>query len=387
MSRRPLTTVEEGFVAECRRFAAEVITPAARRWDEANAFPEDVHREAARRGLLYAGFPVELGGRGLAPIAMVAGGLELARACAPITFTLAFDHGALRPTMIAGTPDQRERLVRALIARGGHASWCMTEPELSGSNLLAVRTRARRCPGGWVLDGAKCMVGMGTVAELFFVLAEAWDGERRLGPTIFAVPRDAGVEVGENPPKIGFRCLPTPDVTLREVRVGDGAIIGRVGGGVPVLLDSLDYMRLGGGVVILGIVRGALDDLGPWLDERELYGDQRLGDTSHVQITIGRLLARLAAAESLLYDAAGALEEGRNCRDALAAVKVLAADLAIEATHTAAQLWGWRGVREDYSATKRLRDARQTSIYEGTTEVLSMNLYRSWTAARVRERG
>jgi alkylation response protein AidB-like acyl-CoA dehydrogenase len=382
MTRRPLTLPEQTFVAECRLFAGEVIAKEARGWDEANDFPATVHAEAARRKLLYAGFPVEYGGRGLSHVALAAGGLEMARACAPITFTLAFDHGALRPAMAAGTDLQRSTLVRELVARGGHASWCMTEPARSGSNLLSIRSRATRVPGGFRIDAEKCMVGMGTVAELFFVLAEAWDGDRRLGPTIFAVPRSAGVEVGPNPLKIGFRCLPTPDVLLRDVFVRDDQVIGKPGAGLPVLLDSLDYMRLGGGVVILGLVRGALEDLGPWLDEREVYGEERLGDTSHVQITVGKLLARLAGAEALLFDAACALDEGRRCRETLTALKVLAADLAIDATHTAAQLWGWRGVREDHSATKRLRDARQTSIYEGTTEVLSMNLYRAWTAQR-----
>jgi alkylation response protein AidB-like acyl-CoA dehydrogenase len=382
VTRRPLTPEEQDYLEECRRFAAEVIAPAARGSDEGNRFPAEVHQEAARRGLARAGFPVEYGGRGLGPLPLALGGLEMARFCAPITFTLAFDLGALRPVLVAGSDEQRQRWVGALIARGGHASWCMTEPGQSGSNVLAVKTRADRVEGGWSIDGDKCMVGMGTVAELFFVLADAWDGPRRLGPTIFAVPREAGVVVGDNPLKIGFRALPTPDVSFRGVRVGDDAVIGRPGGGVPVLLDSLEYMRLGGSVVILGIVRGALDELGPWLDEREIYGDQRLGDTSHVQITVGTLLARQAAIAGLLLDAAERLGAGRSVAEQLSAAKLLASDLAIETTHTAAQLFGWRGVREDYGATKRLRDARQTSVYEGTTEVLAMNLYRSWTAAR-----
>ncbi|MCK6551911.1 acyl-CoA/acyl-ACP dehydrogenase [Myxococcota bacterium] len=386
MSRRVLSREERTFVDDCRRFARDVIAPDVRRWDEANTFPVDVHVEAAKWRIPYAGFAIEDGGRGLSHRALAEAGLEMARVCAPTTFTLAFDHGSLRPVIVGGTAAQRQRWVRDLIARGGHASWCMTEPRRSGSNLLAIDARAERVTGGWVIDAEKCMVGMGTVAEVFFVFAEAFDGGRRLGPTIFAVPRAAGVEVSANPPKIGFRCLPTPDVVLKSVFVDDDAVIGRPGGGLPVLLDSLDYMRLGGGVVILGIVRGALDDLAPWLEERELYGDQRLGDTSHVQITIGRLLARLTAAEGLLFEAAEALDDGRPCRELLTSVKILAADLAIETTHTAAQLWGWRGVREDYSATKRLRDARQTSIYEGTTEVLAMNLYRSWAAATAANR-
>lgn len=375
-----LDETELDFVGRCQRFATEVMAPAVSDLDNANIFPKAIHKQAGEWGLTYAGFPKEYGGQGLSHLALATGGIELATVCAPTAFTLAFDHGALRPALVAGTPAQQERWVHALVREGGHGSWCMTEPALSGSNLLSIHTRARKVAGGWCLDGDKCMVGMGTVADVFFVYADAWSGEQHLGPTIFAVPRGPGVSVSANPPKIGFRCLPTPDVQFREAIVGEDAVIGSVGGGLEVLFDSLDYMRLGGGVVILGIVRGALSSLAPWLQEREVYGGQRLADASHVQITVGRLLARLKAAEGLLFDAAEALDAGLKPHDDLAALKLLAADLAIETTSSVAQLWGWRGVREDYGATKRLRDARQTSVYEGTSEVLAMNLFRTWAA-------
>lgn len=230
------------------------------------------------------------GGRGLSHVALTRGGQALARVCAPIAFTLAFVHGATRPVAFAGTPEQQDRWIRSLIAEGGQASWCMTEPDRAGSNLLSVGTRADRVPGGWRVRGEKCMIGMGTVARVFFVLADAWDGDQRLGPTILGVERQDGVEVGPNPPKIGFRCLPTPDVRFHDVFVDDGAVLGRPGGGLPILLDSLDYMRLGGGVVITGLTHGALDETAPWLDGREVFGGQRLGDTSYVQVVVGRLL-------------------------------------------------------------------------------------------------
>jgi alkylation response protein AidB-like acyl-CoA dehydrogenase len=376
-----LSPIEQTWVSTCERFAQEVMAPRVAHWDHANAFPADVHAEAHRVGISYAGLPRELGGRGISHLGLVHGGLAMAAVCAPMTFTLAFDQGALRPVLIAGTADQRRRWVSELISRRGHAAWCMTEPEQSGTNLLNTRTRATRTETGWELRGEKCMVGMGTVAEVFFVLADAWDGPTRLGPTVFAVPREAGVEVGENPEKIGFRCLPTPDVRFVGARVGNDAVIGRTGGALPVLLDSLDYMRLGGGVVILGLVRGTLADLGPWLDQREVYGG-RLGDTSHVQITLGRLLARQRAAEALLWEAAAGLDQRRSVSATLSALKLLAADLALDTTQTAAQLLGWRGVLHDHPITRRLRDARQTSVYEGTSEAQALNLYRRWAASR-----
>ena len=376
-----MTLSPDDYIARCRRFAREVILPHRDRHDADRSFPTAVHEAAHAAGLIHVGFPPEHGGAGLSHRTMVLGGLEMARVCAPITFTLAFNHGALRPAMIAGTDAQRQRLVTDLLAAGGYASWCMTEPDVAGSNLLAIRTRAVRVPGGWELTGHKCMVGMGTQASVFFVLADAVDSGQRLGPTLFAVPRGPGVTVGENTHKLGFRCLPTPDVIFDGAPLTDDAIIGQPGGGVPVLLDSLDYMRLGGGVVTLGLALGALDDVRPWLADREVYGGARLGDESYVQVTVGRLLARVDAVRGLLLQVADALDAGRPCAREASALKLLAADLALDATSQATQLHGWRGIDGRYPAEKRLRDARQTSIYEGTSEIQAMNLFRTWASA------
>lgn len=371
-----------GYAARCEQFATEVIADCWRADDAANAFPAAVHAAAREAGLLDAGFAPELGGQGVSHRELAAGGLAMARVCAPTTFTMGFNHGALRPVLAAGTEAQRGRFVAEVLARGGYASWCMTEPGVSGTNLLGIETRAVRSADGWVLTGHKCMVGNGTASELYFVLADAWEAGQRLGPTIFAVPRGDGVEVGENTDKLGFRCLPTPDVRLSGAVVDDECVIGGVGGGFPVLLDSLDYMRFGGGVVVLGLAEGALLDVLPWLDERETWGGVRLADESHVQVTLGRLLARLRAAKGLLMRVADALDAGAPCSEDAAALKLLAADVAIDATAAVMQLFGWRGIDGRFAAQKRFRDARQTSIYEGTSEVQAMNLFRVWAAGQ-----
>ncbi len=368
------------YVARCERFAVDVIAGSWRADDAANAFPAEVHRAARAAGLLDAGFAVELGGQGLSHRELAEGGLAMARVCAPTTFTMGFNHGALRPVLAAGTEEQQRRFVADVLARGGYASWCMTEPAVSGTNLLAIQTRDERVAGGWAVTGHKCMTGNGTASELYLVLANAWDAGQPLGPTIFAVPRGPGVAVGDNTDKLGFRCLPTPDVVFDGAHVDEGSVIGGVGGGFPVLLDSLDYMRFGGGIVVLGLAEGALLDVLPWLDERETWGGVRLADESHVQVTLGRLLARLRAAKGLLMGVADALDAGAPCSEDAAALKLLAADLAIDATAAVMQLFGWRGIDGRFAAQKRFRDARQTSIYEGTSEVQAMNLFRAWAA-------
>ena len=363
----------------CRAFAQEVIAPAAPRHDRDNTHPADVIAAAHERGLMDVAFPVEAGGRGLSLLHVAVGGEELAAVCAPTAFAMGFNHGALRPIVRAGTPEQRRVFVEGLLRRRGHAALCLTEAEVSGSNLLQARTVAReQAGGGWTLEGEKVMVGNGCPAELFLVLADAVDARgRRRGLTFFAVPRGPGVEVGPNTEKVGFRCVTTPTVRFREVALGAEQVIGEVGQAEAVLLDTLDFIRFGGAAVILGIVVGGLRDLLPWLEERRVAPDDPLVTRGEVQQTLGGLMAEVQAVRGLMWRAAELLDRGLPCALETASAKLLASELAVRATGQFVQLMGWRGVDRGWPAEKRWRDARATTIYEGTSEVQRLNLARA----------
>jgi alkylation response protein AidB-like acyl-CoA dehydrogenase len=380
-----LDATERAYIGRCEAFARDVIALHYRTNDRDNTFPAEVHEAALQAGILNAGFPRALGGQDLSHRALALGGLAMARICAPTTFTMGFNHGALRPYLRFGTPAQQQRFVADVVAARGYGSWCMTEPDSSGSDLLSMRTVAERVSGGYVLRGEKCMTGNGTVASVFAVLAEARQGEARLGPTIFAVPRGPQLEVSENTDKLGFRCLPTPTVRFDDVFVPDENVIGEVGSAVPVLLDSLDYMRFGGGIVILGLVDGALAEILPWLESRYIYGGERLLDTSHVQVTLGRLVARRRALDSLLFAVGEKLARDEPCREDAASLKLLASELAVHTTEATMQLHGWRGIDAREGTQKRFRDARQTTIYEGTSEIQAINLFRAYVREARRE--
>jgi alkylation response protein AidB-like acyl-CoA dehydrogenase len=124
----------------------------------------------------------------------------MATVCAPVAFPLGyiFNNGSLRPLLIAGSQAQKVAFVKPLVDNKGYASWCMTEEGVGGSNLFAVKTQARRVPGGWVLNGHKVMAGDGTVASLFLVLADCWQDGRSVGLSVFCVPKGHGVVVGQN---------------------------------------------------------------------------------------------------------------------------------------------------------------------------------------------
>jgi alkylation response protein AidB-like acyl-CoA dehydrogenase len=372
-----LSAEERAWKATCRAFAEEVIAPWAPVCDRENRFAREVHDEAYARGLMNACFSTELGGGGRSFRMLAVGGEELAAVCAPIAFSMGFNHGALRPVVHAGTEAQQERFVRDLLGRRGYASLCLTEPDASGSNLLAVESRAVRQGDGWRLSGTKCMVGNGTEAELFLTLARTEVDGREQGLSFFAVPRGDGVEVGENTDKLGFRAVTTPEVRFTDVALGDVHLIGEVGAAEQILLETLDFIRFGGAAVILGVVVGALRESVPWLEQRRVAPNDPLISKTNVQLALGRIYAEVQAVRHLMWRAADLLDRGRPCSNETACAKYMASELAVRATNELAQLHGWRGVDGDYAISKRLRDARATTIYEGTSQVQQLNLCRA----------
>jgi len=369
---------EREWQATCRRFADEVMRPYVKVCDQENRFPTEVHAAAREWGLLNVAIPTELGGQGKSFRYLAIGGEELGSVCAPMAFGLGFNHGTLRPVIEAGTPEQKQVFVRDLLARGEYASLCMTEPDVCGSNLLAIQTLARKTATGWSLSGTKCMTGVGTEAAVFFVFADTEVEGKRCGLSLFAVPRSERVKVGPNPDKLGFRCVPTPTIEFDAVEVADEHLIGEVGDAELILFDSLDFMRYGGVPVILGLTVGGLRDLLPWLESREVAPSGRLVSKTSVQLLVGRLYAEVQAVRLLLWRTASLLDRGIHCSTECAIAKFKASSLALEATQECVQLQGWRGLISDYTAQKRLRDARATAIYEGTNEVMLMHAFRDF---------
>lgn len=377
-----LSAEERAFQTACRRFAHEVIAPCYRTYDRDNTFPRAVHDRAYEAGLMNIGFPVALGGKGYTHRMIAIGGEALAEVCSPTAFTMGFNHGALQPVLHAGTDAQKRTFVADLLARRGYASICLTEAAASGSNLFVIHTRADRAGAAWRLSGTKVMVGNGCDAELFVVLADAWDGERR-GPTFFVVPRGPGVRVGPNTDKIGFRCVTTPTIDFEDVEVPDANRIGGAGEAEAILGATLDYIRFGGAAVILGIVTGALREAVSWVEERRVFLGEPLATKSHVQLELADIFTGARAVRGLLWRAAERLDAGLPASLETSMAKLAASRLAVDATNRICQLYGWRGIDNDYGIQKRVRDARVTTIYEGTSEIQLLNIWRHLRAGVV----
>ncbi len=371
-----LTSEELAWKEKAAKFAGTVIRKHYQEYDKKNGFPEKIHEAAYAAGLMNIAIPKEYGGHGVSQKIIAVAGEELATVCSPSAFTMGFNHGALRPILVAGTEEQKLQFVKGLLDRRGSASICLSEPDSAGSNLMALRTRADKTARGYVLSGENCMVGNGCKSELFLVLADTFVDGRRSGLSFFAVPHGDGVTVSPNTDKIGFRCLTTPSITFENVEIPDDHLIGEVGGAEEILLQTLDYIRFGGTPVILGITVGALRDIVPFLEKRKVFPDEPLIQKSHIQLQLGDLYAEVRKTREMLWQAADLLDQGRKCSTETAISKLSASRLGVRATNEIAQMYGWFGIDNAYPVQKRIRDARVTTIYEGTSEIQQLNLFR-----------
>lgn len=368
-----LSNREVEYIETCKTFASSYLADNFKRYDEENCFAEDVHEEAFNCGILNAAIPTELGGKGISHIALAEAGMVMAQTCAPITFSMGFNHGTMRPILMFGNEGQKQKYIKTFVEQRRYISWCMTEPDVSGTNLFGIEATATKTSSGWLVRGVKCMIGNGTRSDLFLVLARTIEAGEFVGLSIFIVPKQPGVTVSVNNRKLGFHALPTPTIQF-DVEIPEDNVLGGVGFGVDVLMDSLDYMRFGGGIILVGLCKGSLNDIKQFTTTRHVYGGL-LSEKSHIQINVGTLIARALSVELLLKQVATILDGGGRCPQESTSLKLLGSALAQDMTAEAVQIAGWRGIDDDYPMQKRYRDARQATIYEGTNEVLAMNLF------------
>ena len=370
-----LTSDEKLWQQRCRTFAQEVVAPQQAQCDREARFPHETHRRAHDEGLIDVDIPEDLGGRGVSPRRVMLWAEEVGRVCAPTALSLAITSAALQPILQGGTSEQKQVFIRNTLNRRDYASLCFTEPNQSGSALFEAQTRAVRTDDGWVIDGEKCMVGNAPHASLFIVFAQTIIGGDKTGYSLFAVPRGDGVRVDPDEVKIGFRCLPTPTVHFEQVRVPNESLIGEPGVALTLLPRVFAQNRFVSAAAILGITVGALEEVLPWAEKRQITPRERLIEKSHVRVALGDLYTEVWAVRCMIAQIAEALADGRDCSTLSTMAKLRASQLAVRATNETIQMFGWRGLTAMSGIEKRLRDARMTTVYAGTTEVHQLNIF------------
>jgi alkylation response protein AidB-like acyl-CoA dehydrogenase len=239
----------------------------------------------------------------------------------------------------------------------------------SGSDAFALQTRARRDGDGWVLDGRKLWITNGGEAGVFIIFANANPEAGYRGITAFLVDRDsAGFTVGKKEDKLGIRASSTVELIMDGVRVSDENVLGDVGKGYKIAIETLNEGRIGIGAQMLGLAQGALDHTLRYVQEREQFGS-KIADFQGVQFQLAQMRTELEAMRLMVYNCARLKDAGQDFVVEAAMAKLYASQTAQRIASTCIDLYGGYGFTREYPVEKLYRDSKIGTIYEGTSNM------------------
>jgi alkylation response protein AidB-like acyl-CoA dehydrogenase len=359
----------EEFRGVVRRIAEDQIAPRAAEIDRTDEWPQDLYEVLVRNELTGVGYPEELGGSGGGSLAFGVLIEELSRVSAGLALAPAVSKLGVIPLMLAGTEDQRRRMIEGIAAGKLLMSYALTEAG-AGSDAAALATRYRREGDDFVLDGTKRFITGAGVSHAYIVFATRDPSERSKGISAFLVMRDdPGVGFGRKEDKMGIRGSPTREVVLTGARIPAERLIGAEGEGFKIALRTLDFSRPLIGAQALGIAQGAFDLAARYAVEREQFG-KPIAEFEAIQFMLADMAMKLEASRLLVYKALALCDEQDPRMTRWSAMaKCFASDSAMAITTDAVQILGGYGYVREYPAERFMRDAKITQIYEGTNQI------------------
>jgi acyl-CoA dehydrogenase len=366
-----MTTNEQTMLRDMARdFARKEIAPKAAHYDEANEFPWDIVKKAAAIGLTTINVPEVYGGGGASVLEEALVAEELAWGCSGCSTALTINNLASLPLSIAGSEEQKKYwLGERLVDAGNLAAYCVTEPA-AGSNVVGMQTRAVKKGDKYLLSGTKTFISNATVANFYIVFAMTDIESGHKGMSCFVVDRESpGLTVSKHFDKMGQRAADTAEVSFENVEVPEANLLAGEGRGFYIAMSVFDKSRAPVGAGAVGVAQRALDESLRYSQERETFG---VPIWQHQ--AVGQMLAKMAtqieAARSLVYRACHAVENDDADKTKLASMaKSYAADIAMEATVDAVQIFGGYGYMKEYPVEKLMRDVKVFQIYEGTSQI------------------
>ncbi len=364
----PLMTEEQRtLVYLLRDFLKKEVMPHAAEWDEKGEFPLEVYKQLAELGFNAIDVPEEYGGLGCDALTTCLLRQELGYAEAGFAVSFAAATFGIKPVILAGTREQAMYYSEHL-AHGGICANCLTEPQ-SGSDLALTRTTAVRDGDDYIINGTKCFITNGAVANIYTVAASTDPSKRGDGISLFIVERDRpGVSVGKHENKMGIRASNTTDVVFEDVRVPAKNLIGPENSGFETLKQLLAHSRPTGMAVALGIMDRAVEIATRYAKERMTFG-KPIAKQQMIKQKLADMQILTQTSKGQVFYNASLLDHG--IRDAAlgAVTKAFVSENVVKVTDMALQVLGGYGYMKDYPIEKLYRDARIYPIFEGTSEI------------------
>jgi len=361
--------------ARAREFAQEEILPIAAEYDRKAEVPPDIAKKAKAAGLLNVTIPKEYGGMSYGALESAIVAEEMGAACAGISITILVNGLALTPIVIAGNEEQKEKFLRPVAEGAKLASFCLTERE-AGSDAASIKTTALPDGDDFVINGGKCFITSGGLAEIMTVFALTNPDRGPRGVSAIVVPADTpGISVTKVEDKMGQRASNTVELAFENVRVPQSNLLSKPGRGFPIALQTLDFGRSGVAALSVGVARAALEYATAYAKERRQFGAPIIANQG-IAFILADMATKVEAARLLTWQAAWNADQGKKATGKSAMAKCFAADTAMSVTTDAVQVLGGVGYMKDRPVEKLMRDAKLLQIYEGTNQIQRMVIAR-----------
>ena len=365
-----LTGEQLDLQAFARDFAAKELAPVVKECDRKGEFPMEVFRKFCEVGFNSMFLPEAYGGQGLGAMDMVLVYEEFAKVDAGFICSASTGEFGIEPILVAGTEEQKTYYMD-FILQGGLGAFALTEPN-AGSDAAATRTTAVRDGDDYILNGRKCFITSGPVANVYSVFATVDPSLGTKGISCFIVERDRpGVSVGKDEDKMGMRLSCTSDVIFEDVRIPAKNLVGAEGRGFGLAMKCLDRSRGVNSYGALGIAQRALEEAVAYAKQRKTFGRPIIGHQG-VQFLMADMEIDVTTARALLWQCAQMVDKGVFDTKLGSVTKTFLSEMAMRVTTSAVQVLGGYGYSREYPVEKLMRDAKLWSIFEGTNQIQRM---------------
>lgn len=362
-----------------RDFAKNEVAPTAEQRDEEESFDMKIFHQMAELGLTGIPWPEEYGGIGSDYLAYCIAVEELSRVDGSVGVILSA-HTSLAgwPVYTFGTEEQKQKYLRPMAEGTKVGAYGLTEPS-AGSDAGSMKTSAKEDGDHYVLNGSKIFITNGGIADIYVVFAVTDPESKHKGTTAFIVEKDfEGFSVGKKEKKLGIRSSPTTEIIFDNCRVPKENVLGELGQGFKIAMQTLDGGRNGIAAQAVGIAQGAMDAAVDYAKEREQFG-KPIAANQGISFKLADMATSIEASRLLTYQAAWLESNKLSYSKESAMAKLMAGDTAMKVTTEAVQVFGGYGYTKDYPVERFMRDAKITQIYEGTQEVQRLVISRMVT--------
>lgn len=357
----------QDLVQDVKNFCENEVKEQCKEYDKTGEWPKEIYDKAIEQGYHALEVPEEYGGPGLSRVDVAALIEQMAIADSGFATTISASGLGMKPVLIAGSEEQKQHMCD-IVLEGGFGAFCLTEPG-AGSDASAGVTKAVKDGDEYVLNGRKCFITNGAVADFYCITAMTDKSKGVKGISMFYVEKGTpGLSAGNEEDKMGIRTSNTTDVVLEDVRIPAENLLGGEGEGFKIAMQTLDQARAWMGCISAGIAQRGIDEAIAYGKERVQFGKPIIKNQA-LQFKVADMEIKTEVARQMVAHALTLMDAGLPFSKESAIAKCYASDIAMEVSSEAIQMFGGYGFSREYPVEKLLRDSKIFQIFEGTNEI------------------